>query len=359
MAASPGTGPVTGSAGTGAAPPHPQPAPGPVRPPRWRSVAGWVLAVVAALLVPLAVTSYWLTDTLVTADRYVATMAPLAQDRGFTDLLATRVTGALYGALPPDIARTSAALGLRPEVEHQVAEAMAAPGFQRIWDEANRRAHAEALTVLTGSGPATGSGALVVNLTPLLHPLLSQLHRVDVHLFDAVVPDLAANQRLTVTVLDANQVAEARQLFGAIVHLQWVLGVAAALCLAAAVLVAPRRWRILVGFAAGTMAAVGLAFGALSVARSAAVSRAVADHVDRGVAGQVFDTVVRYLRSDLQGALLAAADMAALVVVAWAVVWAWRRRAHYRGPATGPGAHTGRSATASSSDATSAGVSGT
>lgn len=355
MAAGPHIGTATRGAGTGGPAPSTRRGPASGRPARWRSVVAWILAVVAALLVPLTVTSYWLTDTVVTTDRYVATMAPLARDRGFTDLLAARATDALYGALPPDVAGTTTALDLRPEVERQVADAMAAPGFQAIWDEANRRAHAEAIAVLTGSAPATGTGALVVDLTPLLHPLLSQLHQVDVHLFDTVVSDLTI-RRLTVTVLDANQVTEARRLFEALVHLQWVLGIAAAGALVASVLVAPRRWRIPAGFAACTVAAVGVAFGALSVARSVAVSRAAVDHVDRAVAGQVFDTLVRYLRGDLWGALLAAAVTAALAAAAWGLVRVWGRTARHGGP---PGAQTTRPATASSSDAASAAASGT
>lgn len=327
------------------------------RPPRWRSAVAWILAVVAALLVPLAVVSFWVTDTIVTTDRYVATMAPLAQDRGFTDLLATRVTAALYHALPPRVATTAAARQLRQPVREQVSAALRRPGFQRVWDRANRRAHAEAMAVFTGTGSA-GSGALVVNLTPLVHPVLSQLDQVDIHLFDSVAPSLTAGRRVTVTIMSADQVREARELFGAVVHAQWVLSIVAGVALAAAVVVAPRRWWILLGFAACTMAAVGLAFGALSWARDLAVSRAAADHVDRSVAGQVFDILVRYLRGDLQGALLAAVDMAALVAVVWGLAWAWRRKPHHPAPgAAGP--QTGRSATASSSDAASVPASGT
>ncbi|MGH9091117.1 MAG: hypothetical protein ACRDZR_07045 [Acidimicrobiales bacterium] len=330
------------------------------RPPCWRSAAAWILAVVAALLVPLAVTSFWLTDTIVTTDRYVATMAPLAQDRGFTDLLATRVTDAFYRALPPDVASTVGARRLRQPVEGRVAAALRSPAFQVVWDRANRRAHAQAMAVLTGTGTA-GAGALAVNLTPLVHPLLSQLDRVDIHLFDSVAPSLASGRRVTVTIMSADQVREARALFGAIANLEWVLSVLAGVALVAAVAVATHRWRVLVGFALGTMAAVGLAFGMLSWARQRAVSRAAADHVDRSVAAQVFDILVRYLRSDLQSALLAAADMAALVAVAWGLVWVWRREAHRRTGASGApgGGQTGRSATATSSDAASSSASGT
>ena len=337
----------------------------PARPPRWRSVVAWTLAVVAALLVPLAVTSSWLTDTIVTTDRYVATMAPLARDPGFTDLLATRITAAFYDALPPDVATTPGARRLRRPVEARVAAALRSPGFQGVWNRANRRAHAQAMAVFTGTGTAAG-GALVVNLTPLVHPLLSQLDRVDIHLFDSVAPTLTAGRRVTVTVMSADQVREARALFGAVANLAWALSVLAGVALVAAVVAAAHRWRILVGFALATTAAVGLAFGMLSWARQQAVARAAADHVDRSVAAQVFDILVRYLRSDLQSALLAAADMAALVAVAWGVAWAWRRRAHR--PAAAPGGtpgtppagdQTGRSAVAPSSDAASPSASGT
>lgn len=335
---------------------------------RLRGVVAWVLAVACALLVPLTVTAHWVSTTLENSDRYVATMAPLAQDRGFTDELAGKVTDVLFDDLPTGLRQSTAARRLHAPVERAVAKTMTTPAFQRIWNRANRAAHATALKVLTGQGDAAvgTNGALVVNLTPLVQPLLAQLQKSGIHLFDKVSAGLVLHHQVTVTLLTATQLREARHLFGLLVHAEWPLGIAALATAAGALLASTRRWRLLVGGALCTAAAVGLFFGGLTVARNLVVDRAAGTGVDPPVAGQVFDILVRYLRADLLTTLLAAGDVAALGAALWGLWWVLHRdgphaagrssRRARPGP-TPPASQTGRSATASSSATTAAPVS--
>lgn len=64
-----------------------------------RGVTAWVLLVVAAILFPIALTAYWGQRTLTDTQRYVDTVAPLAQDPTVQQAIATKVTDVIVTQL--------------------------------------------------------------------------------------------------------------------------------------------------------------------------------------------------------------------------------------------------------------------
>ncbi len=284
---------------------------------RGRSAVAWVLVILAGVLVPMVITAQWLRNTVLDTNRYVVTVAPLAYDRQFTELLAQRVTDALYGALPSDEAESAPVQDERPQVEAAVADTLAAPSFPSTWDAANRTAQQDAVAVLTGRpqpGVQTSNG-LTVDLSPILDQVLENLDHADITSFDQVVPSLVSGHQVEVTLLSASQLSEARGVFGFLVDLEWwFLGIAVA-ALAAGMLVGRRRLRLAVGFAVAVLASSALAFGMLAVARSVVESRAAVVHVDGSVSVIVFDTVDRYLRSDLIWAMAVSGGVAVALVL--------------------------------------------
>ena len=72
---------------------------------------------------------------------------------------------------------------------------------------------------------------------------------------------------------------------------------------------------MLFGAAVATVATTALAFGALAVARAAAVDRATRLGLDQTLSGNVFDVLDRYLRLDLTITLVVAAAVAVAVGV--------------------------------------------
>lgn len=277
-----------------------------------RRVVAIVAAVVAAVAVPLAVVAHWLDATIRDTDRYVATMAPLAHNRTFTDALAVQVTDALYGALPPGVRGSPEAAAAHGTVEQVLADAMASPAFGPVWDAANREAQREAVAVLSGSG----TGRVEVALTGLV---LLTLHQVGgAPGFVAAVRATASGGQLSVVLLTSRQVAEARRLFADLGAAQWWLTAAAAALLAIALAVAPHRWSLLWWFALAVVVATGLAWAGLDVAGHLVVARGGYSALGPTASGQVFGTLTRGLRRDflvtmtLAGGLAAVAGLFAL-----------------------------------------------
>ncbi len=292
-----------------------------------------MLVLVAGVLVPLIITAQWLRNTILDTNRYVVTVAPLAHDRQFTDLLAQQVTDALYQALPADEAESAQVQQERSTVEAAVAETLAGPSFPSAWDAANRTAQQEAVAVLTGRpepGVQTSNG-LTVDLSPILDQVGVNLDHANITTFDQVVPVLVSGHQVDVTLLSASQLSEARGVFGYLVDLEWwFLGIAVA-TLVAGILVGRRRWRLAAGFAAAALASSALAFGMLALARYVVESRSEVVHVDGSVSVIVFDTVDRYLRSDLIWAMAVAGGVAVALMVG---SFLWHR---YRPSRTGGG----------------------
>ncbi len=307
-----------------------------------RTVVAWVAAIAAAVLLPFAVTAHWAHRSLTDTDRFVATMAPLARDRPFTDELANKLTNSLYRDLPSSVQSQAVAASVRGTFRRALVERMAEPSFQTTWNRATRSAQKGAVQVFTG--PATGNqSAVVVDLTPVVATVVEGVHDPVLAPFVPVVEATIRQQQITVALLTAAQVREGRTVFAAVVGSEWPLWIGAVVAAAIALVVAPRRWRVLFGGAVATVVTTGLAFGALTVARSTAVDRSTRLGIDKTLSGNVFDVLDRYLRLDLTITLVAAAAVA-LVVGAGAL---FRSR------------QTGRSATAASRSAAAASSSAT
>ena len=143
---------------------------------RARRRARWTVAValvvLASLLAPVTLVARYARDELLDTDKYVATVAPLAEDPALqaavTDIVTTRLMDrldvedlarqaldALTEQGAPD-AVTALAVPLADQVEGfvrtQVARFLATQAFADLWEQANRAAHTQLDAALTGSG---------------------------------------------------------------------------------------------------------------------------------------------------------------------------------------------------------------
>src|SRR5947207_7216539 len=64
--------------------------------PRWRRALVATLVIVSVVLVPLAGVSVWVRNLVLDTNHYVDTVAPLAKNRGITDVVAKRATDRLF-----------------------------------------------------------------------------------------------------------------------------------------------------------------------------------------------------------------------------------------------------------------------
>jgi hypothetical protein len=246
---------------------------------RGRGFAAWTILVVAALLLPIALTAFWAQRTLVDTERYIATVAPLAKDPTIQQAVGDKVSSVLIeqidagnrlqNVLPPQLAPLAplVAGGVNNFVEQQVDQILKSPKFADVWEGINRRLQASLIKALSGDpdGAVTIQGDQVILDTGDLIEIVKQ-RLVDRGLSWAAnipVPPLVDRQ---VVILTSPQLATARTAYaiGQPVA-QWLIWVVILLFIVA-VVVSTRRARMIIGVGvAFVLAAIvlklGLAFG--------------------------------------------------------------------------------------------------
>jgi hypothetical protein len=289
---------------------------------RTRGIISWILIVLASLLIPISVLSAWAITTVTNTDQYVATMSPLARNDVITEHLATRATDALFSthvvqnkitdALPP-----KAKPIVQPVVTqvktyvHGVAlKFFQSPKFGELFDRLNRRTHQTVVDVLTGKQTKLTqslgkSGQVVLNLTPALNQLIDKLNSRGITLFNPLKAILAEHGGLGFTVVQKDQVAKFSSLFNTLVTLGWAVPVIAVVLGVLAVVVAVERRKTLLRLALGVGLFALILLGALAYFRTTFLNQAANHHLNKDVAGSVWDTVLRFLKQDLRWTLLA------------------------------------------------------
>jgi len=292
-----------------------------------RATAAVVLVVVAALLAPVAVVATWARDFVTDTDRYLATVAPLAQDPQIRGAVTHRVTGAIVDAidldrLAADATAAVADLGLPPRLAGAVASLRgpvvdAATGFIRqavdrvvtsdafagVWTAANRTVHDQLGAVLSGDPDALAtvdaSGTLTVDLTDVVDSVRTALSGAGFTIVDRL-PRISASFPL----LQSADLVRAQGAYRLLDVLgTWLTWVVLAL-LAAGVPLARNRARALVtaGLAlAGSMLLLGVA---LTVGRPVYVGSLPASVQRPDAAAAVYDQVVSLLRVALRSGLV-------------------------------------------------------
>ena len=155
-----------------------------------RSFGAWVVLIVAALLLPLALTAFWAQRTITDTERYVATVAPLAQDPTIKEAVGTKVSTVLIDQLNAqqriqellvDYPKLSAlsvpiASGVNSLVQRTVTEVLDSDQFANVWVTINRQAQQAIVNALEGKtdGAVTVTNGQVVLDTGELITLVKQ-----------------------------------------------------------------------------------------------------------------------------------------------------------------------------------------
>ena len=155
-----------------------------------RSFGAWVVLIVAALLLPLALTAFWAQRTITDTERYVATVAPLAQDPTIKEAVGTKVSTLRIDQLNAqqriqellvDYPKLSAlsvpiASGVNSLVQRTVTEVLDSDQFANVWVTINRQAQQAIVNALEGKtdGAVTVTNGQVVLDTGELITLVKQ-----------------------------------------------------------------------------------------------------------------------------------------------------------------------------------------
>ena len=287
---------------------------------RTRGITAWVLVVLASLLIPVSVISVWAIRTVTDTDQYVATMAPLARNQVIVDHLAQKATDELFSthivqnkvtaALPPKA--KPIVVPIVSEVHNYVyglaLKVFESPKFGQLWDFLNRHTHDAVVDVLTGkqsklTQKLEKGGGIVVNVTPALNNLINEANAKGVTLFNPLKAVLAKGNSLGVTVVSKSQVSQFTALFNVIVTLKWAIPVIALVLAALGIIIAVDHRKTLLRVAIGVALVTMLLLAGLSLGRVTFINQA-GHTFNRQVAASVWDTVLRFLKTDLRWMLL-------------------------------------------------------
>ncbi|MEU9300822.1 hypothetical protein [Streptomyces sp. NPDC048269] len=297
-----------------------------VRHRRLRYTGASVLTLVALLLSPVAVVSAWLDETISDTDRWVQTVAPLAEEpavqNAVTDRLTNRVvsnvdikaiTAALQRALeqadaPPLVVEKSQALegplksALTSAVRAVVSKVVTSDQFETVWTEANRRAQSAVVKVLTGEGSSAvqASGqTIVLDIGTLTDQIKQRL--VDAGFEKASgIPEV--DKQIPLLQVDKlNQAQNTMRLLNVVgVWLPVVVLALAALAIWAAP--AHRVWLLATGV--GLFVMMLLLLVGLAVARRIYLDSVPPATLPPDAAAVVYDTMVRFLRESARTLLV-------------------------------------------------------
>ncbi|MFI9294298.1 hypothetical protein [Streptomyces gardneri] len=283
---------------------------------RLRSFCAALLVVIGCVLVPLGIVASWTSDIVGDTDRYVQTVAPLAEDPAVQAAVTDRVTNAvmdhidlaslLEGVASDQRPLVQKALGrLGGSLESSVAsfvrdraqDVVGSQAFATLWTDANRAIHTSVDRALTGSD----DGAVKIETDSVTLDLAPVIERVKERLVDsgltvaAKIPEI----HTSFTILRSDDIGKVKTGFSLLQLMGVWLPVIAVLLVAAGVLLAARRRRTLIA------AALGVAFAAIVLGAALTVFRpvylnALPAGVSPAAAGSVYDTLIRYLRTSVR-----------------------------------------------------------
>ncbi len=267
-----------------------------------------MLVLVGCLAVLAAVPAQW-ADRQLRTERYTESAGPLIKDAEVQAVVASRVTTEVRRAV--DLPRLSnqgldalAELGVPSElldqvrgavkpvdaalsalVEKEVRDTLASPVADRVWASALRDTRD---AIVSGTAP----GNVVVDLRPLIEEVKRRLVADGLQVAAQVRPPSTR-----VVVVPDTTVSTAREWYGAIRTFAVGMPIVAGVALLLALAVATRRTPVLLGFAAGSAAAMGALAYALAQARQPYLEQLRAD--ERTVVAAVYDAFAGSLRHEV------------------------------------------------------------
>lgn len=281
-----------------------------------------VLIVVAVILAPLSVVSVWARGEVTDTQRYVATMAPLAENPAIQDAVATRITDEIFtyidvSALANEAistltsnrdlnARQTAALEalagpLTQGVESYTADAVnkvvRSEQFAAAWNEANTRVHERLNAALTGDN--TDNAVMIENNQVVLDlgNLITQVKQILISRGFTVAERIPTTDA-TIVLFDVPNAATVQTAYNLLNTVGFWLPIIAMVLALVGVFVChtPRKALTWLGF--GLMLSMALAVLLLAVGRTAYLAE-LPDTVNSQAAMALFDQLTGFLRQSL------------------------------------------------------------
>jgi hypothetical protein len=323
---------------------------------RIRRVLAGILVLLTSICVVATTVGLWTRRTLSSTDRYVALVAPLAEDPAVTNALAKRLTDEIFFALDVE-ARVQQALTSIPElppsaaflaspiaesardlIEGEARDFLGSERFATLWSGINRRVHPKVVALLRGDleelpNVSVNGGEVRLNFVSAIAEVIRRLAQQEVNALgiDATIPTIPptmdvspAIQRLgsaigvalpedfgQVTIMTADQLSGYQDTVRTLSRLLGLFVLLSLLLVVLTLIVASDRRRVLVWLGVGITGTILLA-GVFLRRVEGRILEQVSRPGARAAAQDVFDQV----SDSLRGAavlVLAVAILAALV----------------------------------------------
>ncbi len=295
---------------------------------RGRAITSVTLIVLGSILLPLAGITVWTRNLMLNTDRYVETVAPLANDPDIQAAVTNRVSTLLVEELQineraadalPEKAQFLApaiATGAQELTSTLTAKALATTQFETIWRVANERGHDQLVNALTGRKGkhiTTADGDVVLNLGPLAVQVAQQLGKIGIKAPSNVE---ITRQNLRFVLISSDDLASVESYVRLLDRLAWALPIIALLCYAVAILIAPRRRKATLRVGIGISIAMGIAVLGYGAVRTLYLDGLPSTVQSPDAAAAVFDTITRFLNRGFRILLLIGLVIAAIAALA-------------------------------------------
>ncbi len=292
---------------------------------RGRTIASWVLIVLACLLAVLSVVVVYARNELLNTDTFVATVAPLAKDHAVQQTVATKVSESLVArsdieqrvknALPSRAGFLADPIaGAVQTATYQITlKLVQSSQFQTLWEQALRRSHDQIDNLLLGNKVGafqSTNGQVTVDLSQIEDAAKKQLAAHGLSVFDKVPNYTGA----PFVLFQSDQLAKLQRWVRFLNHLAFVLPIVSILMLAGAVLTARDRRRGLVHAASGLAVSMALLLVAANVGRNQYLS-SLRPGQSRPANAAIIDTVDAALLDLVRTVLVVAAVVAVVAFV--------------------------------------------
>ena len=288
------------------------------RPPRrrirWRSVLSIVLIVLGCVLAPVAGVAVWTSNQVSDTERFVRSVSPLIDDPDVQNRITERVTATIFEyvdvkALADEAIAALEAQGLpvrladRLEtltptlasavtgfVRDRVAELVASPQVEAVWNQVLTTAHRQAEAVLSGDseGIVIRGDSVLLDLAPFIDLAKERLSAAGLPFIDQV-PEVHP----TVELAQADTLVRAQTAYNTLNTVADVLPWIVLGLLVVGVYLARDRFQAMVGAGLGLALAMVVLAAGLLVARGMLVGAVPAGAAPATASG--FDIVVTYL----------------------------------------------------------------
>ncbi|RII11324.1 hypothetical protein DSC45_28970 [Streptomyces sp. YIM 130001] len=250
-----------------------------------RGVLSAVALVVACVLAPLGALSTWAKYEIADTDRYVATLAPLADDPDVRTSVADAVTDEVVKAV--DVGPLQGTV--RDFVHEAVISFAGTKAYQGAWDTATRATHNAFIDALDDGA----ADKVTLDLAPVVERVRQQLIEDDVPFAGRIpVP------HVEVTLLDSVDLGGFRKGFHMLEAAGIWFPVAAVVCALVGVALAARRARAMILTGIGVVLAAGVLALGLALARRATLDDLPAS-VSTDAVAAVYDALTATLRTSV------------------------------------------------------------